>query len=106
MQGLVRFDKQRAVYSSSMQGLTLALVSLWTVIYVAFREYWNGLFSLTTFQMSAMLLIIWASAVFQFWAAEQRVLYRYRTWVAITLAMSILTPATEVFFIFYLPLER
>lgn len=104
MQGLVRFDRQRAVYSSSMQGLTLTLVVLWTVIYAAFRAYWNELFSLTTFQMSAMILIIWASAAFQFWAAEQRVCYRYRTLVSLTLAMSILTPAVEVVFIFFLPI--
>ena len=106
MQGLVKFDKERAVYSSSMQGLTLALVTAWSVVYVLFSDFWNRLFSLTTFQMSSMLLIIWASAVFQFWAAEQRVRYRYRTLVALTLAMSVLTPVIEVAFIFWLPLGK
>lgn len=106
MQGLVKFDKERTVYSSSMQGLTLALVTAWSVMYVLFCDFWNRLFSLTTFQMSAMLVIVWASAVFQFWAAEQRVRYRYRTLVALTLAMSVLTPAVEVAFIFWLPLGK
>ena len=106
MQGLVKFDKERMVYSSSMQGLTLALVMAWSVVYVLFCDFWNRLFSLTTFQMSAMLVIVWTSAVFQFWAVEQRVRYRYRTLVALTLAMSVLTPAVEVAFIFWLPLGK
>ncbi|WP_304206860.1 lipopolysaccharide biosynthesis protein [Phocaeicola plebeius] len=106
MQGLVKFDKEREVYSSSMQGLTLTLVAAWSVVYVLFSDFWNRLFSLTTFQMSAMLVIVWASAVFQFWAVEQRVRYCYRTLVALTLAMSVLTPVVEVAFIFWLPLEK
>lgn len=42
-QGLVKFSHDRKVYSSSMQGLTLAMVALWTVVYFMFRKFWNEL---------------------------------------------------------------
>lgn len=105
-QGLVKFSHDRNVYSSSMQGLTLAMVTLWTVVYFMFRKFWNGLFMMTTFRMSAMMTVVWSSAVFSFWAAEQRVLYRYRTLVAVTIAMSVLLPAVQVAFIFLLPIGK
>lgn len=105
-QGLVKFSHDRKVYSSSMQGLTLAMVALWTVVYFMFREFWNELFMMTTFRMSAMMTVVWSSAVFNFWAAEQRVLYRYRTLVAVTIAMSVLLPAVQVAFIFLLPIGK
>ena len=69
-QGLVKFDKERTVFASSLQGLTVTLVFAWTVIYLIFRDFWNNLFSLTTVQMLAMLLLVWTSAIFGFWATE------------------------------------
>lgn len=76
MQGLVKFEKERLVFSSSLQGLTLVMVLLWTVVYVAFRSYLNELFGLTTVPMLAMLVIIWVTSVFNFWAVSQRVEFK------------------------------
>lgn len=105
-QGLIKFDKEQNVYSSSLQGLTLTLVILWGGIYFLFREFWNNLFSLSTFQMVSMLLIIWTSAVFQFWAAEQRVLYKYRTLVILSLFFSLFSPLIEVLFVLLFPSNK
>lgn len=95
-QGLVKYDKQRKMFSSSLQGLTLTLVLLWTIIYLVFREFWNNLFSMSTTLMLAMLLMIWTSSAFGFWAAEQRVNYKYRALVAITLIVSIAKPGLGI----------
>ena len=98
-QGLVKFDKERNIYSSSLQGLTLTMCAAWTVVYLLFRSFWNRLFSLTTVQMLAMLVMIWATAAFNFWAAEQRVSYSYRRLVILTLLVSIAKPAVGIFFV-------
>jgi O-antigen/teichoic acid export membrane protein len=58
IQGLVKFSDDRKRYSSSLQGLTLLLCVGWTVVYLLFHEYWNRLFTLTTVQMLAMLVMI------------------------------------------------
>lgn len=98
-QGLVKFSDERNVFASSMQGLTTFLTVIWTGIYLFFHNFWNELFSLTTVQMLAMLVMIWTSAVFNFWSAEQRVLYKYKTLVAVTLLVSVAKPLIGIVFV-------
>lgn len=96
VQGLVKFDQERKVFTSSLQGLTLLLVLTWLLIYICFSKYWNSLFQLSTIQMLSMFIIIWTTAVFGFWANEQRTSYSYKTLVIITLLSSILKPTIEI----------
>ena len=91
-QGLIKYDKERRVFSSSLQGLTLLLVCAWTVVYLFSHQFWNHLLGLTTVQMLAMLCMVWTSSVFNFWSTEQRVYYRYRALVAVTLLVSLAKP--------------
>ena len=101
IQGLVKFSEDRKRYSSSLQGLTLLLCVGWTVVYLLFHEYWNRLFTLTTVQMLAMLVMIWATAAFNLWAGEQRVEYRYQRLVIATLVVSIAKPVVGIICIRY-----
>ena len=91
-QGLVKYDEDKDNFSSAIQGLTLMLFFFWTIIYLIAHNFWNKLFSLTTVQMLAMLVLIWTSAVFQLWATEQRTQYKYRILVVVTIAVSIAKP--------------
>ena len=101
-QGLVKFEKDKRVLSSSMQGLTLTLVIIWTLIYFIFRSFFNNLFSLQTNYMVVMLLIIWLTAVFNFWASEQRVDYNYKALVIITILTSVLNPIIAIVLMKYI----
>ncbi len=101
MQGLVKFENRRAEFSSSLQGLTLTLTLLWTAIYLLFRDFWNRLFSLTTVQMLAMLVMIWTTAAFSFWASYQRVDFKYRRLVVVTVLVSIAKPAVGIFMVLH-----
>ena len=96
IQGLVKFSDDRRRYSSSLQGLTLVLCAGWTVVYLLFHEHWNRLFTLSTVQMLAMLVMIWATAAFNLWAGEQRVEYRYQRLVIATLVISIAKPVVGI----------
>ena len=91
-QGLIKFDDDRPVFSSSFQGLTLTLISIWLVVYLAFHSFWNRLLSLTTIQMIAMFVMIWTGAVFGFWSSEQRVYLTYKKLVLITVILSFARP--------------
>lgn len=99
IQGLVKFSEDRRRYSSSLQGLTLALCAGWTVIYLLFSDYWNNLFTLTTVQMLAMLVMIWATSAFNLWSGEQRVEYRYQRLVIATLVISLAKPVVGILFV-------
>lgn len=97
--GLVKFSEERSLFASSFQGLNLTLCIGWTVIYLLFRTYWNRLLNLTTVQMLAMLVMIWASAAFNFWAVEQRVEYKYKNLVLMTLLVSFFKPVVGIVFV-------
>ena len=94
--GLVKFEDRRKEYSSALQGLTLTLVVAWTVIYILFSNFWNNLFSLTTIQMLLMLSMMWTTVVFSFWSMEQRVDFKYRKLVAVTIVVSIAKPIVSI----------
>ena len=98
-QGLVKFSDDRRRFSSAIQGLTLTLAGGWTIVYLVAHNYWNSLFSLTTVQMLAMLVMIWATSAFNLWAGEQRVEYRYQKLVIATLIVSIAKPAIGIIFV-------
>lgn len=98
-QGLVKFSDNRKIFSSSLQGLTLTLTVGWTAIYLLFHSFWNGLFGLTTVQMLAMLVLVWTSSVFNFWAAEQRNDYKYKELVLVTLLVSFGKPIIGIIFV-------
>lgn len=98
-QGLIKFNDDRPVFSSTLQGITLFMSIIWTGIYFVFRDYFNSAMSLTTTQMTAMLVIVWSSAAFGFWAAEQRVLYKYKLLVTLTLIVSVLQPLLGILLI-------
>jgi len=49
--------------------------------------------------MLAMLVMIWTSSVFNFWASEQRAQFKYRTLVVITLITSIAKPLLGIFLV-------
>lgn len=94
--GLVAFEKERGVFSSSMAGLSFTLVLLWSVIYFVSRSFWNRVLSLTTAQMVCMFLIIWATEIFNFWAKDQRTDFKYRGLVAVTAAVSFAQPVLSI----------
>ena len=100
-QGLVKFEEERKEFSSSLQGLTVVLVSIWTLIYLLMRNFWNNLFSLSTVQMLAMLIMIWTTSIFNFWSAEQRVEFKYKLLVAVTLIVSIAKPLIGIIFVLH-----
>lgn len=101
-QGLIKYQDDRDAFSSSLQGLTFTLAIIWTVVYYLFRNLWNSIFSLRTDQMACMMIMIWTSAVFSFWATEQRVNYAYQRLVIITILTSVAMPALEILLLLHM----
>jgi len=97
--GLVKFKEERAIFASSLQGLSIALTIAWTIVYLLFQSFWNSFIGLTTVQMLSMLVMIWATSAFHFWAAAERVEYKYKNLVIVTLIVSILKPGIGIVFV-------
>ena len=101
IQGLVKFGKISRQFSSNLQCLNLTLVIFWTCIYFIFESFWNDLLSLTTCQITLMLVLIWTSSVYNFWSSEQRVYCHYRSLVFVSLLVAILKPILGILFVIY-----
>lgn len=95
-QGLVKFDKNRSQFASAFQGLMLTLTAAWLVFYLIFNNFINPLLSINKLQGILMLVIIWSNGVYQLWAQEQRVYFRYRTLVVVTCIYSLLAPILSI----------
>ena len=91
-QGLVKFSDERPMFISSLAGLVSAMTAAYTAVYIVFHQFFNSLFHLTTVQVLAMLLISWTSSIFNFWAEEQRVLYKYQALIVISLSLCVIKP--------------
>lgn len=91
-QGLIKFEEDRKRFISSLQGLCLTLVALWTLFYLIDREFWNDILSLDTVQGIAMMSIIWTNCVFSFWSLSERVDFKYKKVVLLTSITAIAQP--------------
>ncbi len=69
---------------------------VWLGIYLIFRDLFNSIFSLSTIQMLCMFSIIWTSSVFSFWAMKERVDYKYKKLVILTLLVTIIKPIVSI----------
>lgn len=101
LQGFVKFEDRRECFASAVQGLCTTLTAAWLAIYLLFRDFWNRLFSLTTVQMLAMLLMIWASAMAGFWSVKQRNGLQYQKLVVCSLLVSFLNPIVGIFLVLH-----
>lgn len=100
-QGVVKFESDRNRYSSSLQGLSLFLVSAWLCIYFIFQKQLNSVLSLTTMQMIAMFVMIWASGAFSFWSMDQRVDFQYKKLALLSIAVAIMQPLVSILLILH-----
>lgn len=98
-QGLIKFDAKRKIFTSSLEWLLLIFVLIWGTIYISFQDFFNTIFSLSTNEMLSMLVLMWTSSIFSFWAATERVEYKYVRIVLLTIFISILKPVLGILFI-------
>ena len=99
MQAIIKHENERDKYTSAMEGLTLVMVVTWLGFYLITRVVWNEKIGLNTPQIIAMFIVIWGNAVFEFWSTAQRVDYKYRGLLIVTLAMALVQPVLCIFFI-------
>lgn len=98
-------SKVRDRYTASMQGLgTLITLSL-LIIYGLTHEWCNRLLGLDTPFMLLLFLYFIVYPAFSFWGTRQRVEYRYRPMMAVTIIISILTPAASILLLQYTDLR-
>lgn len=90
--GLVKNEADQSRFTSAMLGLSTTCILIGSVIYVAFHKLINSWLEMSTVLMSTMVVEIWATAAYQFWSNRERVNYRYKRLVVLTLVFTFLRP--------------
>ena len=94
--GLVKYEEDKERYASALQGMCTFCILIGLAIYGVSHNFWNHIFEMTTTQALLMFIMIWATAVFNFWSVSQRVDFKYRALVIITLISSIAKPVLGI----------
>lgn len=103
MRGMVKYEEDKERFSSAMQGLTSVVWLFCFGVYLCFRDFFNDLFHQSTLLMLAMFLMIFATFSFNFWSVRQRVDYKYRLLVGITVLASVCKPLSGIISIMLFP---
>lgn len=94
--GLVKYEEDKERYASVLQSMCTFCIFVGLAIYGILRNFWNHIFEMTTTQVLLMFIMIWATAVFNFWSVSQRVDFKYRALVIITLISSVAKPVLGI----------
>lgn len=94
-QGIVRDENNKNQFVSSLLGLCSTMLLIWFLIYFLFLNFWNSILSLTSEQVICMFISIWSCSCFAFWSTDQRVDYKYKMMVLLTVVLSIVRPVMD-----------
>lgn len=89
---MVKFENDREGYIASIEGIFITLTIVFFIIYVPFRATWNKILELPTYIVCVMVAEIIASNAILLWSGKKRFEFKYKSVVAITLIMSIVSP--------------
>lgn len=89
---MVKFEDQRDIYISSVQGICLMFSVLFLLIYLPFQNLWNVLFELPTYIMIIMVVELIGQTSIQFWSGKKRFEFKYISVVVVTLLTSLTSP--------------
>ncbi len=92
---MVKFEKDREGYISTVQSICVVLSVFFLIIYLPLRNYWNVLFELPTEIMSLMVAETLCTTSLLLWSGKKRFEFKYKSVVAITLAIAIASPLLQ-----------
>lgn len=102
---MVDYSNDRDCYTSCMQGLSTLLTIGLFLIYLCRIRYWNSFFEMETTTVILMFFYFIFYPAITFWSVRQRVEYKYKSMVSMTLLVSVATPVISLLLLFYTDLR-
>ena len=100
--GMVKFEKKKNDYTSSMIGLTFVLCVLCLLLLTIFYNLWFSITGISYKFLLLMFLNIFQIAIFSFYIIRQRYDYKYKSVVVFSATSSILNPLLAFVLIYLL----
>ena len=98
---LTKYDKERDIATSSMQGLASTITLVLICTYCMWYKGFNSLLKLPTIIMIAIFIQILFEPALNFWLVRQRYEYKYKGAVVVTLAISVIGTLLSVIFVIF-----
>lgn len=96
---MIKYEKDRARYISSIQGIWLVLCVFFLMIYLPFQAFWNDILDLPTLFVLFLILETLSINSINLWSGKKRFDYEYKPVVALTLIMSLANTAVSLAFV-------
>lgn len=96
---MVKFCHQRDEYVTAVEGICLGLSSLFLLVYIPFRHFWNYLFELPTFIILIMVFEIISNTIIVMWSSKKKFENKYKEVVVLTLSMAVLSLILQILFV-------
>ena len=90
--GMARFSEDRESFTSSMQGLTMALFVLWIAVFLAGQQYWIQITGLSGSLLIMMLVQSLFTTPLNCWQQKKKYLYDYRLTTVVIIIYLLLQP--------------
>lgn len=98
--GLVKYEDDIDKFNSSILGLVTTLILLWFCVYMIFNDVISNFLNIPLTYMLIMFILIFYTSIFKLWAARQRVAYKYKMLILITILTTFLNPVISIFLIY------
>lgn len=89
--GLILYKNDVSRFTSAQLGLTTTITIFFFTIYLLDIPFWTRAFDLNPFLMFAMFVELLFMPALELWSSQQRFDYKYKKYVVITMAMSLLS---------------
>ena len=94
--GLVKYEKDKDGFVSSLQGLSTTLTAIFTVVYMLLSGVWETWTQLTPAMMVVMIAELLVMPSFEYWCAKKRFEYDFKWVVILSLMITALIPAVSI----------
>ena len=98
--GMTKYDKNREVWVSSLQVLSLLSASVFVIVFLGTYKLWGAVVGLSFFLCVVMAITFFFNPAINLWVAKQRYTNSYRQLVIMTLSFSILNLVLPLIFVF------
>ena len=94
--GMIKYEKDKSGFTSSMIGLTTALTLFISLIFLIFQEPLSAILSMSPFLMMLLLIEELFLSAISLWSAQKRYDFKYRSVVGVTIGIAIANPVLGI----------
>ncbi len=99
--GMSLYKDDRNTYTSTMQIISFGLAIFCSIVYLIFRDAFNGLTDFPTYIMIALFAELAVTPAIDFWTVKKRYEYQYRSVVFRTIAMAVINAILGIILVYY-----